>query len=63
MRRIAEALRALLAETVGLEGAFTAAGLLGLAFVAWYTDWLLGIAVASVMCLVIGVALARPARA
>ena len=62
MRRIALALRALFAETIGLEGAFTVAGLAGLAFVAWYTDWLLGVAVASVMLLVIGIALARPAR-
>lgn len=62
MRRIAEALRALLAETVGLEGAFTIAGLAGLAFVAWQLDWLLGVAVVSLMCLVIGIALARPRR-
>jgi len=62
MRRIAEALRSLLADTVGLEGAFTLAGLAGLAFVAWHTDWLLGVAVVSIMCLVIGIALARPLR-
>lgn len=62
MRRIAEALRSLLADTVGLEGAFTVAGLSGLVFVAWYQDWLLGVAVASVMFLVIGIALARPSR-
>jgi hypothetical protein len=60
MRRIAEALRALLSETVGLEGAFTVAGLVGLTFVAWHADWLLGVAVASVILLVIGIALARP---
>lgn len=60
MRRIAEALRALFSDTIGLEGAFTVAGLAGLTFVAWYTDWLLGVAVASVMLLVIGIALARP---
>jgi hypothetical protein len=60
LRRIAEALRSLLSETVGLEGAFTVAGLAGLTFVAWATDWLLGVAVASVTLLVIGIALARP---
>lgn len=60
MRRIAEALHALLAESVGLEGAFTAAGLIGLAFVAWQFDWLLGVAVLSIASLVIGIALARP---
>jgi len=60
MRRIAEALRSLLSETVGLEGAFTIAGLAGLAFVAWEIDWLIGIAVLSLMSLVIGIALARP---
>jgi len=60
LRRIAEALHAFLANTVGLEGAFTAAGLIGLSFVAWYTDWLIGVAVISVALLVIGIALARP---
>jgi len=60
MRRIAEALRALLMETVGLDGAFTLAGLVGLAFVAWVVYWLAGVAVISVMALVIGIALARP---
>lgn len=60
MRRIAEALRALFADTIGLEGAFTVAGLAGLTFVAWYTDWLLGVAVASILLLIIGIALARP---
>ena len=60
MRRIASALRALLSETIGLEGAFTVAGLLGLTFVAWEVYWLAGIAVASVMSLTIGIALARP---
>lgn len=60
MRRIAEAIRALLSETVGLEGAFTVAGLAGLAFVAWEVYWLAGIAVVSLMLLVIGIALARP---
>jgi len=63
MRRIAEALRALLSETVGLEGAFTIAGLLGLAFVAWTIYWLTGIAVVSAMVLIIGIALARPRTA
>ena len=63
MRRIAEALRALFTEGIGLEGSFTAAGLLGLTFVAWYSDWLLGVAVASLMLLVIGIALARPKAA
>ena len=62
MRNIALALQSFIEETIGLDGAFTAAGLLGLAFVAWYTDWLLGIAVLSVMFLVIGLALARPRR-
>ena len=62
MRRIAEALRSLFADTVGLEGAFTVAGLLGLTFVAWQIYWLTGVAVASVMLLVIGIALARPTR-
>jgi len=38
------------------------AGLAGLTFVAWYQDWLLGVAVASVMLLVIGIALARPSK-
>jgi len=60
MRRIAEALRALLTDTVGLEGAFTIAGLAGLAFVAWEIYWLAGIACISLMSLVIGIALARP---
>ena len=60
MRRIAEALRALSIETIGLDGAFTIAGLLGLSFVAWEIYWLTGVAVAAVMCLVIGIALARP---
>ena len=62
MRRIAEALRSLFADIIGLEGAFTVAGLVGLTFVAWYQDWLLGVAVASVMLLVIGIALARPSK-
>jgi hypothetical protein len=62
LRRIAEALRSLFADTVGLEGAFTVAGLLGLTFVAWQIYWLTGVAVASVMLLVIGIALARPTR-
>lgn len=63
MKQIAEALRSLLADTIGLEGAFTVAGLVGLTFVAWEVYWLTGVAVASVMCLVIGIALARPRRA
>jgi len=61
MRRIATALRALVQDTIGLEGAFTVAGLVGLAFVAWTLYWLAGVAVVSVMCLVIGIALAKPA--
>ena len=63
MRSIASALRALATETIGLEGAFTVAGLLGLTFVAWELYWLTGVAVASVLSLVIGIALARPTRA
>lgn len=62
MRRIAEAIRALFTETIGLEGAFTVAGLAGLAFVAWEVYWLAGIGVLSIMSLVIGIALARPRR-
>ena len=62
MRRIATALRTLAVDSIGPEGFFTVAGLAGLAFVAWYIDWLLGVAVASLMALVIGIALARPAR-
>jgi len=60
MRRIAESLYSFLADTVGLEGAFTAAGLIGLSFVAWQIDWLVGLAVVSLASLVIGIALARP---
>lgn len=62
MRSIAHALQSFIEDTIGLEGAFTVAGLLGLAFVAWYIDWLLGVAVGSLMLLVIGLALARPRR-
>ena len=62
MRRIAEALRALLEDMIGLEGAFTLAGLAGLAFVAWEIYWLAGVGVLSIMSLVIGIALARPRK-
>ena len=62
MRRIAIALHVLAVNSIGLEGFLVAGGLIGLTYVAWYLDWLLGVAVASLTALVIGIAVAAPGR-
>lgn len=65
MKRAAIALRALLrraAASVGAEGTFLGVGTIGLAYVANYIHPVGAAAVVSVMCLVVGVALAVPSR-
>jgi hypothetical protein len=57
LRRIAEALYALVNDVIGLEGFLVVAGLAGLTLVAWDADWRIGVAVASISAIAIGVGL------
>jgi len=60
MRRIASALRSLVVDAIGPEGAAIAAGFAGLIIIGWSLDWRVGAAIASVGLLTVGIALARP---
>lgn len=62
MRRVASALHSLVVDTIGLEGFLIAGGLAGLTVVAWSIDWTVGVTVASIAALTIGIAIARPTR-
>ena len=48
-----------IAAAIGLEDVFIVGGTAGLAFVAWQLDWLLGVAVVSVVLLALGILFAR----